>query len=121
MHTQDGPFLQPSSSASKPSKSGLDVCASPQRPSERAPSSGEGEHYARFGKTEAERDDLQTKVQSSLSKDYLLGCSVTGDVKGQKESTMVDKDGGMMESTGDSTTIWSSLEQDMNNGYTHKG
>lgn len=117
LHTQDGAFLRPS----KPSKSGLDVCASPQRPSQRAPSSGEKDHCAWPGKTEAERDDLQTKVHSSLSKDYLLDCSVTQDVKGQKESTKVDKDGGMMENTGDSTTVWSSLEQDMNNGYARKG
>lgn len=117
MHTQDGPFLRPS----KPSKSGVDVCASLQRPSEKAPTSGEKDHCAWPGKTEAERDDLQTKVHSSVSKDYLLDSSVTQNVKGQKESTMVDEDGRMMENTGDSTTVWSSLEQDMNSGFSHKG
>lgn len=112
MHTQDGPFLR----LSKPSKSGLDVCASPQRPSEKAPSSGEKDHCAWPGKTEAEREDLQTKVHSSLSKDYLLNRSVARDAKGLR-----DEDGRMMENTGDSTTVWSSLEQDVNSGFSHKG
>lgn len=121
MHHQDDPFLPPSSSASKPSKSGLDVCASPQNPSRRAPSSEERDHRALTENTEAERDDSQTKLQSSLSKDYLPSCSVTGDVERRKESTVMDKDGGMMESTGDSTTVWSSLELEMNYGNSAKG
>ncbi|XP_037603428.1 IQ domain-containing protein C isoform X1 [Sebastes umbrosus] len=116
----DGPFLRPSSSASKPSNPGLDVCATPQSPSSSSPSSSPAPSSEDRGdllleKIEAERDDSQTKAQASLSKDYSpSSSSVRGDGEGQKESTMGEKDG-------DSTTVWSSVELDMNYGHSHKG
>lgn len=118
MHCQDGPFLQTSSSASKPSNPGLDACASPQSLSSSAvaPLSEERGDCVLL---EAERDDSQTKGQASLFEDSFPSSNVRGD--GQKESIVGDKDGGLMESTGDSTTVWSSLELDMNYGHTQKG
>lgn len=114
----DGPFLQTSSSASKPSNPGLDACASPQSLSSSAvaPLSEERGDCVLL---EAERDDSQTKGQASLFEDSFPSSNVRGD--GQKESIVGDKDGGLMESTGDSTTVWSSLELDMNYGHTQKG
>ncbi|XP_070777121.1 IQ domain-containing protein C [Enoplosus armatus] len=114
----DVPFLRPSSSARKPSSPGLDVCASLQSPAAAAAHLSEerGEHLL----LEAERDYSQTKGQASLSKDNFLSSSVRWDGEGQKESTVGDKDGGVMESTGGSTSIWGSLELDMNYGHSHK-
>ncbi|XP_044023694.1 IQ domain-containing protein C [Siniperca chuatsi] len=114
----DGPFLRPSSSASKPSNPGLDVCASPQNLSTSPLSEERGDHRVLL---EAERDDSQTNRRASLSKDYFPSSNVREDGEGQKESTMGDKDGAVMESTGDSTTVWSSLELDMNYSHSHKG
>ncbi|XP_068608505.1 IQ domain-containing protein C [Brachionichthys hirsutus] len=99
----EGSHLQPSSSISKPLKPKLD--ASPQGPSVMTPSTQ---------KTEAERDDSQTKGQASLSNSRGYG-------GGQTESIVVDKNGGMMESTGESTPAWSSLELDRNHGNSVKG
>ena len=119
-HHQDGLFLRPIIPASKPSGSRLDICASPQSPSGKAPSSEKGDLHALLQKTKAERDDSQTKLASTLTKDCLPGFSVTRDDEGWKESPAVNKDG-VMESTGDSTTLWSSLEPDMNCGHSRKG
>ncbi len=119
MHHQDGPFLRPSSPARKPSDPGLD----PQSPAAAAapPLSEErGDHLVLLEKIEAERDDSQTKGGASLSR-HFPSSNVRGDGEGRRESTVGDTDGGVMESTGDSTTVWSSLELDMNYGHSHKG
>lgn len=117
MHHQDGPLLRPSSSASEPSDPGLDVCGSLQSPPEKR-----GDHCVLLEKTEAEKDDSQTtKGQAPLSDDYFSSSNVRGDVEGQRQSTVGDKDGGVTESTGDSTTVWSSLELDVNYSHSHKG
>ncbi|KAM9340756.1 IQ domain-containing protein C [Symphorus nematophorus] len=111
----DDLLLQPSHTASQSSHPGLDVYASPQSPST-APSSEERDRSALLEKIEAERDDSQTKREDDCS-----NTDARTDREGQKESTVEDKDGGLMESTGDSTTIWSSLELDMNYGHPNKG
>lgn len=113
-HQQNGPVLRPSYSVYRPARSG----ASPS--SERASLSGDRDHRAQPQKTEAERDDSLTKVQPSLFKNYSPSCSVTGNAEGRMESTVANKDGGLIESTGDSTTVWSSMELDMNYGQSAK-
>ncbi|XP_032356615.1 IQ domain-containing protein C [Etheostoma spectabile] len=110
----DGPFLRASSSASKGSNPGLDVCASPLRPSSASVSEERGGHRVLLEKIEAERDDSQSKGQASISNYYFHSSNVRGDEEGQKESTVGENDG-------DSTTVWSSLELDMNYGHSHKG
>ncbi|KAM8737168.1 IQ domain-containing protein C [Acanthopagrus schlegelii] len=111
----DGPFPRPSSTAK-----GLDICASPQSTSAAGVSSGERrDHPALSEKIEAERDDPQVRDQTSHSKDCFPSSNDKGDR--EKENTMVYKDGGVMESTGDSTPVWSSLELDMNYGHSNKG
>lgn len=124
MHRQDGPFLRPSN---KPSDPGLGVCAGPQSPysSSSSPSAPwpeeRGDPPVLLEKTEAERDDPHTtKGRASLSKDCFTSRNVRGDGERQRENSVVDKDGDVMESTGDSTTVWSSLELDMNCGRSHK-
>lgn len=109
MHQQNGPVLRPSYSVYRPARSGAS-------PSERASLSGDRDHCAHPQKTEAERDDSLTKVQPPLSTNYSLSCSVTGNAEGR----MANKDGGLIESTGDSTTVWSSVELDMNYGQSAK-
>ncbi|KAI3367647.1 hypothetical protein L3Q82_026488, partial [Scortum barcoo] len=79
-----------------------------------------GDHSGLPEKIEAERDDSQAKGGASLSR-HFPNSGVRGDGEGLTESPVGDKDGGLMESTGDSTTAWSSLELDMNCGHTHKG
>uniref|UniRef100_A0AAQ5X867 Uncharacterized protein n=1 Tax=Amphiprion ocellaris TaxID=80972 RepID=A0AAQ5X867_AMPOC len=93
MHYQGGPYLQPSDP-------GLDVSARPQYP---ASLLQERDHCVLPEKTEAERDDLPSSP-------------VGGDGEWQRQSSVGNKDGGVMESTGESSTIWSSLELD-----TYKG
>ncbi|XP_029316971.1 IQ domain-containing protein C isoform X1 [Cottoperca gobio] len=122
-HT-DGPFLRRSSSTRKPSNPGLDVCASPHSPSSSSLllllssqarlSEERGDDRVLLEKIEAERDDSQTEGQASFSKDCFHSSNVRGDGEGHKESTVGEKDG-------DSTTVWSSLELDMNNDHSHKG
>ncbi|KAK1893408.1 Constitutive coactivator of PPAR-gamma-like protein 2 [Dissostichus eleginoides] len=73
-----------------------------------------GDHHVLLEKIEAERDDSQTKRQASRSEDCSLSSNVREDGEGQKGSTEGEKDG-------DSTTVWSSLELDNNEGHSHKG
>lgn len=107
LHQQNGPVLRPSYSVYRPAS-----------PSQKASLSGDRDLRAQPQKTEAERDDSLSKVQPSLSKNYSSSCSVTGHAEGRMEST--NKDGGLIESTGDSTTVWSSVELDMNYGQSAK-
>ena len=115
MHHQDGLFPRPSSAAKV-----VDLCASPQIPSATGASPEEKrDHPALSEKIEAERDDPQIRDQTSFSNDCFPSSNDKGDR--EKESTMVYKDGEAMESTGDSTPAWSSLELDMNYGHSNKG
>ncbi|XP_035530200.1 IQ domain-containing protein C [Morone saxatilis] len=114
----DGPCLRPCRSESKPSNPGLDVCDSPIGPA--AASEERGGHRAPLEKTEAERDDSQAEGRASSSKDSFPSSNVRGDAEGHKGNSVGAKDGGVMESTGD-TTVWSSLELDMSYGHSHKG
>ncbi|KAK5857521.1 hypothetical protein PBY51_010761 [Eleginops maclovinus] len=116
----EDPFIGSRSSSSKHSTPGRDVCASPQSPSllpSSSPSSApeeKGEHHVLLEKIVAERDDSQIKRQASPSEDCPHRSNVRGEGEGQKESTVGEKDG-------DSTTVWSSLELDNNNGHSHDG
>lgn len=114
MHHQDGPFLRPKSSASKPSDPGLGISASSQSPAGDPLSEGRGgDHRLLLQKIEAERDDSQTEKRTCLSRN----CSSSSPVRGTGEEQQVSTVRGM-ESTGDSTSIWSSLDLD---GHSHKG
>lgn len=121
MHPQDGPLIRTSNSASKPTKSGIDVCAILQSPSKRAPSSEEKDHRVLPQKMKAERDDSQTKVQSSLPDESLHTCGNTGDAKGWKENTVEHRDEGIIQNTGVFDTVWSTIQLDMNCAHSQKG
>ncbi|XP_030575379.1 IQ domain-containing protein C [Archocentrus centrarchus] len=98
------PRPPPGSSATEPP--GLEVDAS-ARSQISAPSSGNKDHHCvLLEKTEAERDDSHTCLPSSSS--------VRGEGEGQRQSAVA-------ESTEGSSSIWSSLEPDMNHGQSHKG
>ncbi|XP_022606623.1 IQ domain-containing protein C [Seriola dumerili] len=123
----DGPFLRPSSAASKTSDPGLDVSASPQSPAAAAALRQErgGDHDLFPQKIAAERDDSETKGQDRHPRDCFPSSHTGGDGVGQRQRGVRDqegdKDGGIMESTGDSTTVWSSLELDVNYSHSHQG
>lgn len=70
-------------------------------------------------RTAAERDDSRTKVP--LKPKETRTWSVPEDREGQKESSVEYKGGRMIESSGDSTAAWSSLELHMNCGHSQKG
>lgn len=94
----------PSSPATKPLDPETDVSATPQIP---APSPENRDHHcALLEKTEAERDDSQTCLPSSSS--------IRGEGEGQRQS-------GVVESTAGSSSVWSSVELDMNYTQSHKG
>ncbi|XP_072221480.1 IQ domain-containing protein C [Leuresthes tenuis] len=102
-----GPCIRPCSSTSKQSEPGRGVDA----PQSSTPSSEEtGGLCGLLKRKEAERDD---------SGDCLRISPVRGAGGEQRQSTG-DTDVGTMESTGRSSTIWSSLELDMNSN-SHKG
>ncbi|XP_031704027.1 IQ domain-containing protein C isoform X1 [Anarrhichthys ocellatus] len=92
VHLQEGPFLRTRSSASKPSNA-----SSPSSSSSSSSSAERGDPRVLQERIEAERDD----------------CDATAAAVRQKESTELEKDG-------DSTTVWSSLELDMNYGDSNK-
>ncbi|XP_035024681.1 IQ domain-containing protein C [Hippoglossus stenolepis] len=111
----DDPFLRPSSDASEASDPGLDVSTCPRR-SRAAPSRDREEAQTLLlQKIEAERDGSGSKGQAHLSSD----CD--GDVEGpgQREQEG-DKHEEAGESIGDSTTLWSSLELDVNHSNCHQ-
>ncbi|XP_019940545.1 IQ domain-containing protein C [Paralichthys olivaceus] len=110
----DDPFLRPRSDASEGSDPGLDVCTCPLR-STAAPSQDREEDLL-SQKIEAEKDESGTKGQAHLPSD----CD--GDVEGpgQREQEG-DKHGEAGESIGDSTTLWSSLELDVNHSHCQQG
>ncbi|KAM3594605.1 uncharacterized protein V6R79_010735 [Siganus canaliculatus] len=119
----DGPLPQfIPSSTSRAAHSRLDVSDSQLSPTASVSLAEEGRpHHTQLQKTEAERDDSQAKVQESLTKDFVPSSDDGTTGVRQEESTVGDKDGGMVESTGDSTTVWSSLELDINYDHLHKG
>ncbi|KAG7510796.1 IQ domain-containing protein C [Solea senegalensis] len=120
----DDPF-PPSSDVSLPSDPGLDVSARPQSPAASAASlsSDRGGDQTLFSqKTEAERDDSETNSKPRLSRDCFPSSYAGEDVEDARQKDQEeDKDGGLMESTGNSTTIWSSLELDVSNSHHHQG
>lgn len=131
MHRQHGPFQRPSSATSKPSDPGLNVSASPQSSAAEADAClsherGRDQHVL-LEKTEAERDEPQAKDRDCHSRDCFPSSHVGGDGDGDGQrqrgvrELQGDNDGGMMESTGDSTSVWSSLDLDMNCGHSEKG
>ncbi|XP_060919723.1 IQ domain-containing protein C isoform X2 [Labrus mixtus] len=116
----DGPFLRLCEAASRPSNPGPNICDSLQRLSS-SPVSEDGDHHVLLEKIEAEKDGSQTKGHASITKDSIPISTVRGNEEGQRQTIDRDKDGGVMENTGDSTTVWSSLELDTNYGDSQKG
>ncbi|CAG5866524.1 unnamed protein product [Menidia menidia] len=88
----------------KQSDSGLDV--SPPQCSDDS-----GDRSALLKTKKAERDD---------SGDCLHKCPGKGDGEQQRQPTEADTDGGLMESIGGSSSVWSTLELDTKS-YSHKG
>lgn len=118
MHYQDDLLIPTSRAARKPPNSGRDVSVSLRSPLERSPPTRRGDNRAH--RTEAERDDSRTKIPLITTETHTT-CSVTEDLEGQKETSVEYKDGRIIDSAGDSTNAWSSLEQDMNYGHSQKG
>lgn len=118
MHHQDDLLIPTSRVVRKPPNSGRDVSASLRSPLERSPPTGSGDNLAH--RTEAERDDSRTKIPL-MPKETHTTCSITEELEGQKETSVKYKDGRLIDSAGDSTNVWSSLEQDMNYGHSQKG
>lgn len=103
---QDGPLAISSSSTCKASDPTLDVGGDPSKGQPR-------DSTVLLEKTDADRDEPQPTSQGSP----VSGCAGdAGDAEGLQEM-----DGGMLDSAGDSTTVWSSLELDMNFGPSAKG
>ncbi|XP_075874045.1 IQ domain-containing protein C isoform X2 [Nelusetta ayraudi] len=101
----DGPFAPSSSSTFKASDPVQDVGGDTSEGQQRDPL-----------RTDADRDEPQPKSQASPLRDCATGCKDAGDAQGLKE-----KDRRMLDSAGDSTAVWSSLELDMNFGPAAKG
>ncbi|KAG7224157.1 hypothetical protein INR49_019892 [Caranx melampygus] len=127
-HQQDGPFPRPSSAARRPLDPGLDVSVSLQSPAVSAAASRqerERDHVLSLQRIEPERDDSETQCQLRLFKDCFPSSHAGGGGLGQRQSDVRDqegdKDGEVMESTGDSTTVWSSVELDVNYTHSHQG
>lgn len=112
---QDGPIIKTNRAASKPPNSGPAVFHPLRIPSERAASSAKGENRAH--RTEAERDGSRTKEPPQPTNT----CKVTEGSEGQKGIGLEFQSGRMIDSVGDSTTVWSSLELDGNCGHSQKG
>ncbi|XP_071384197.1 IQ domain-containing protein C [Centroberyx affinis] len=124
----DGPFLRPkpSCSVSKALKPAPDVSACPQNPPPASLSEERGAaHCLLPEKIAAERDDSHSRRQVSLSGVYSPSIPAGGHGEGQRDSSsgdqVGDEDGGVMESTGEATTVWSSLGLEMNYNHSHKG
>ncbi|XP_051237317.1 IQ domain-containing protein C [Dicentrarchus labrax] len=123
----DGPCLRPSGSGSKPSNPGLDVCDSPISPAASSISisssthiRGERRSSCSAGEDRSRERRFTGRTTGLPSKDSFPSNNVRGDAEGHKGNSVGAKDGGVMESTGD-TTVWSSLELDMSYGHSHKG
>ncbi|XP_028251948.1 IQ domain-containing protein C [Parambassis ranga] len=98
-----GPYVLSCTSASKPSDAGACVSARSQSP---APLPEERDHCVLLEKTEAERDEAHVCLPSSSEE--------------QGQRTVENKDGEVMESL-ERSSIWSSLELDMNYDPSYKG
>lgn len=125
---QDGSFPRPSSASRPPLDPGLDVSISPQSPAVSAAASRqerERDHDLSLQRIEPERDDPETRGQHRLSEDCFPSSHAGGGGPGQRQSGVKDQEGdkdvGVMESTGDSTTVWSSVELDVNYTHSHQG
>lgn len=116
-HHQDDLLIPTSRAARKPPISGRDASASLRGLSERSPPTGRGDNAHR---TEAERDDSRTKIPP-IPKETHTNRIVTEDLEGQKETSVEYKDGRIIDSAGDSTNVWTTLEQVMNCGHSKNG
>lgn len=117
MHHQDDILIPTSRTARKPPNTGRDVSASLDL-LQISPPTGRGDNGAH--RTEAERDDYRTIV-ALVSKESHPTCSVTEVLEGQRETSVEYKNGSIIDCAGDSTNVWSSLEQDINYGHSQKG
>ncbi|CAJ1073460.1 IQ domain-containing protein C isoform X1 [Xyrichtys novacula] len=100
----DDPLTPAYRAASRPPDPELNPCASPQR----QPSPDEEGHHILLEKIEAERDGSQSKGLTFPHED----CFPCSGVREERRRSRQTTDGGVMENTEDSTTVWSSLEQD---------
>ncbi|AWP16397.1 putative IQ domain-containing protein C [Scophthalmus maximus] len=117
-----GLFLRPSSDASRPLDPGLDVRTSPQSPAAALSQERGGDRALLLQKSEAQRDDSGTKGQARLSTDRLPSSHAGGGGVGLGQRDQGgDKEGRATGSSGDSTSLWSSLEQDENFSRSHRG
>ncbi|KAF0044277.1 hypothetical protein F2P81_003435 [Scophthalmus maximus] len=116
-----GLFLRPSSDASRPLDPGLDVRTSPQSPAAALSQERGGDRALLLQKSEAQRDDSGTKGQARLSTDRLPSSHAGGGGVGLGQRDQGgDKEGRATGSSGDSTSLWSSLEQDENFSRSHR-
>ncbi|XP_026195882.1 IQ domain-containing protein C [Anabas testudineus] len=110
-----GPFPRPSSSTKEPGlnvsspSAGAATCLSNERVRDQ---------HILLQRIEAERDNSQAKDHDHPSRVCFSSSHVGGDGEEERQR---DVSGGLMESTGDSTSVWSSLDMDMNYGHSHKG
>lgn len=119
---QHGPFPRPSNSTSEAepklqsSLAGAATCVSNE--------SGRDQHIL-LERIEAERDESQAKDEHRSPDVCFPSSHVVGDGKSKRlrnvKEQQEDHDGGLMESTGDSTSVWSSVDQDMNYCHSEKG
>ncbi|KAK2825960.1 hypothetical protein Q5P01_020174 [Channa striata] len=122
-------FPRPRSSSSRPSNPGLNASASPQSLSAGATTclsqeKGSDRHVL-LEKMEAERDESQSKHQRCSSKDYIPSTIVVEDGESQRQKIMREEQGddneGMIESIEESSSVWSSLDLDLNIGHSQIG
>ncbi|XP_029900027.1 IQ domain-containing protein C [Myripristis murdjan] len=125
-----GPLQSPRPYCSaRPVKAALEVSACHQNPAAAAPLPEEtgADHRLSPEKLEAERDDSHYHIQASPSRVCSPSISAGGDGEGQSHTSLEEQAGdgdgaeGMMASTGDTTTVWSSLGLDISYGQSHKG
>ncbi|XP_028995545.1 IQ domain-containing protein C [Betta splendens] len=120
-----GPFLRVSSSTSSPSEPGLHVSVTQNSSGGTdtcLPQEREGDRGVLLQRIEAERDEPQTGDHDCDSR---AGCSNNSVEDAQRQRGLReqqdDNDGGAMESVADSTSVWSSLNLDMNCSHSQKG
>lgn len=123
---QDDPYV-PSSDVSKPTDSGVDVSTSPQSSAAWAaaslsPKTGGDPALLLLQKTVPERDDSQSRDLACHSQDCFHNNHVeVSELDLRRRGQEGDKDVTDVESTGNSTSNWGSLDLDVNNICSHPG
>lgn len=122
---QDDPYV-PSSDVSKPTDSGVDVSTSPHSSAAWAaslsPKTGGDPALLLLQKTVPERDDSQSRDLACHSQDCFHNNHVeVSELDLRRRGQEGDKDVTDVESTGNSTSNWGSLDLDVNNICSHPG